>query len=215
LLRTDAIIECVRGPDVLDVGCTGHELGIDEQYWLHGQLRRAFPRVVGIDISEDNVARLRARGLSELHVQSAEEFDLSERFDTVVAGELIEHLANPGCFLDRAREHLKKDGRLVLSTPYPFSLLYMLYAFHKYPRTCQNPQHTCWFCPRTLTALAERHGFRVRQFELIEDYYPYSPSAPYRTFIRLIRLFGRLLPDRLSKNTMLFVLEPAVVAVDS
>ncbi len=198
----------MNGPNVLDVGCTGHELGIDERYWLHGQLRRTFPRVVGIDISEENVARLQEQGFSELHVQSAEEFQLSERFDTIVAGELIEHLANPGRFLDRARQHLEERGRLVLSTPYPFSLHYMLYAFYKYPQTCQNPEHTCWFCPRTLKALGARHGFQLRHFQLIEDYYPFTSSVPYRAFIRFVRLFGPILPDRLSKNTMLFVFEP-------
>lgn len=209
MLRTEAIIEWVKGPRILDIGCTGHDLGIDQRYWLHGQLRHRFPEVVGIDISEENVARLRAEGFSELHVQSAEEFSLAERFDTVVAGELIEHLANPGLFLDRARQHLVEGGRLVLSTPYPFSLHYMLYAFYKYPRTCQNPEHTCWFCPGTLTALAARHGFQVRHFQLIEDYYPFTSSLPYRALVRFVRLCRPVLPDRLSRNTMLFVLEPA------
>src|SRR5207249_3561087 len=143
-----------------------------------------------------------------IHLQSAEEFQLTERFDTIVAGELIEHLANPGRFLDCARQHLADGGRVVLSTPYPFSLHYMLYAFYKYPKTCQNPEHACWFCPQTMKVLGERHGFRVRWFELIEDYYPFTPSLRYRAFIRLVRVFGPVLPDRLKRNTMLFVLEP-------
>ena len=209
MLRTEAILKWVKGPNVLDVGCTGHELGIDPRYWLHGRLREAFPRVVGIDISKENIARLHARGFSDIYLHSAEEFQLSERFDTIVAGELIEHLANPGRFLDRARQHLAEAGRLVLSTPYPFSLLNTLYAFYKYPKTCQNPEHACWFCPQTLKALGQRHGFRVRHFELIEDYYPFDPSVRYRAFIRFVRLFGPVLPKRVKMNTMLFVLEAA------
>lgn len=163
--------------------------------------------MTGIDISQDNVEKLRQAGFSNLYVQSAETFDLPEQFDTVVAGELIEHLANPGLFLDRARHHLGIHGRVVLTTPNPFSIAYSLYALLKYPNTCQNPQHTCWFCPRTMTALAGRHGFVVQHFDLIDDYRSDESSLGYRQFGKLMQWMGPVIPKRL-KKTMLFVLSP-------
>jgi hypothetical protein len=45
--------------------------------------------------------------------------------------------------LAQARNHLAPGGRLVLSTPSPFSLLYFLYERFMYPKTCQNPEHAC------------------------------------------------------------------------
>ncbi len=207
-MRTDEILKWVKGPKVLDVGCTSHEVEPGSPYWLHGRLRSRF-EVTGIDISEENIASLRRQGYERLHVASAEEFALNERFDTVVAGELIEHLSNPGRFLARAREHLGENGRLVLTTPYVFSLMYACYAFFRYPNTCENQQHACWFCLRTLRELASRAGFKVVHEELIEDYRPDAPFLLYRVFVFLIRTIGRLLPARMRKNAMLLVLAPA------
>lgn len=206
MLRTDQIMKWIRGPKVLDVGCTGHEVEIGSPYWLHGRLRQRFPDIVGIDSSSLNVLALQGKGFRNVYVQNAEEFSLPKKFDTIVAGELIEHLSNPGMFLRCAREHLADGGRVVLTTPYPFSLLYTLYALFKFPKTCQNPEHTCWLCPQTLKTLAERYGYKVVHFDLIEDYRPEDPSRRYRTFVRLITLLRPLIPKRLRNNTMLLVL---------
>ena len=207
MFRAETILEWVRGPNVLDVGCAAHVPEPGNPYWVHGQLRERFPGVVGIDISEQNIGFLRERGFGNLHVASAETFTLQEHFDTVFSGELIEHLSNPGAFLDRAREHLSPGGRIVLTTPYPFSLLFQAYAFLKYPKTCQNLEHTCWFCPRTLTTLAERSGLKVVHWELLEDYRLFDPSGKYRCFVRVVSWFRWLIPKRLRANTMLFVVE--------
>jgi SAM-dependent methyltransferase len=203
--RVDRTFELVKGPKVLDVGCTSHTVEFGSPYWLHGRLRASFPDLVGIDISAENVDTLKRHGFGNVYVQSAESFELPGRFDTIVAGELIEHLSNPGLFLQQARRHLGDQGRLVLTTPNPFSLAYLLYAILKFPRTCQNPQHTCWFCPRTMIELAERLGFRVMHFELIDDYRSDDPSFLYRLFGKLMMVFSPVIPKRM-KKTMLFVL---------
>lgn len=208
-LRTDTILKWVEGPSVLDVGCTGHGLGIGSPGWLHGRLREQFPSVVGIDISSENIDSLRKHGFNNLYVQNAESFRLNEQFDTIVAGELIEHLANPGLFLQQARLHLKPTGKLVLTTPQPFGLFDVAYALLKFPKTCQNFQHTCWFCPQTMQQLAERSGLKVEHFELIDDYPPGSSSWRYRTFVTLRRGISFLLPRLLAKNAMLFVFRSA------
>lgn len=104
-------------------------------YRLYGQLRENHTLVVSIDINGSNVAKLRKMGFDDLHAASAEDFDLDYEFDTVVAGELIAHLANPVTLLDHARTHLAVEGRLVPTTPYPFSLHHSLYAIFKFPKT--------------------------------------------------------------------------------
>ena len=205
-LRTDTILKWVKGPSVLDVGCTGHEVELGSPRWLHGRLRERFPTVVGIDISEENIAALHRQGFGNVYVQSAETFELGQTFDTIVAGEMIEHLSNPGLFLEHARAHLKPAGRLVLTTPHPFCLLDITYALLKFPKTCQNRQHTCWFCPQTMKELAQRSQLKIEHFELIFDYSSDSPSRPYQAFIRLTRGFGFFLPRLFARNAMLFVL---------
>jgi SAM-dependent methyltransferase len=207
MVRADVVLKWVRGPAVLDVGCAAHVPEPGNPYWVHGRLRERFPGVAGLDINGANIEFLRRRGYDNLFVASAETFSLPGKFDTVFSGELIEHLSNPGAFLERAREHLAEGGRVVLTTPYPFSLLFQAYAFLKFPKTCQNPEHTCWFCPQTLTVLAGRAGMKVIHWELIEDYRTDDPSWKYRLFVRLVRCFRWLLPARVRRNTLLFVLE--------
>ncbi len=42
----------------------------------------------------------------------------NNHFDTVLAGDIIEHLENPSSFLREINRVLKKDGKLLLSTPH-------------------------------------------------------------------------------------------------
>ena len=37
----------------------------------------------------------------------------------------------------------------------------MIYAWLRYPRTSSNPEHMMWFCPATLSVLAESVGLQV------------------------------------------------------
>lgn len=99
--RADHILPLVREPRVLDMGCADHAPGPDSPYWLHGQFRRRFPGAAGIDINAENVDKLRALGYKGISQGDAETFVLPGRFDTIVACERIEHLANPGSFLLR------------------------------------------------------------------------------------------------------------------
>jgi SAM-dependent methyltransferase len=178
-------------------------------YWLHQRLSQLHPRVVGIDISAANLEKMRALGYQNLYQMDAETFSFDETFNTIVAGELIEHLSNPGLFLARARAHLESGGRLIITTPYVFSPLYVLYANLKYPKTCENAEHTHWLCIETMRNLAGRYGFKECHFELVADYRLDNPSTKYRLFARTMLLLGRLLPRHWRNNVMLFVFEPA------
>jgi 2-polyprenyl-3-methyl-5-hydroxy-6-metoxy-1,4-benzoquinol methylase len=43
-------------------------------------------------------------------------------FDVVVAGDIIEHLSNPGLMLDGIRSRLATNGRVIISTPNAFGV---------------------------------------------------------------------------------------------
>jgi SAM-dependent methyltransferase len=205
--RAEQILRFVKGPLVLDVGCAGHVLEPDSPHWLHGAICKQFPGTYGLDSNADLIKELESLGFRNLQWANAESFCLQRRFDTVVAGELVEHVSNPGLFLERAKEHLTPLGRVIITTPYPFSLLYFLYAYVKFPRTCQNLEHTCWFCPQTFYELTQRIGLRVIHSDLIEDYRFDVSSWRYRILVSFIWLFRWVLPKKIRCNTMLFVLE--------
>lgn len=204
-MRSDEILSHVVGPRVLDVGCAGHRVEPENPDWLHRRLSERF-EVTGIDISEPNLAKMRALGYTDIHLQSAESIDLRGTFDTVVAGEIIEHVSNPGLFFSSVKRHLSPQGRLVLTTPYVFSLMYALYALHRFPKTCENSEHAFWLCPATITELARREGLQVESWKLIDDYAPSVTSFKYRVYWSLMRTIGRALPQRIKRTTMLLVL---------
>jgi 2-polyprenyl-3-methyl-5-hydroxy-6-metoxy-1,4-benzoquinol methylase len=207
--RIEAILRETNGPAVLDVGCVGgfQEASPDtsDPLWLHGHLRAAFDDVWGIDLSPTRIEALRARGYGDIHVADAESFELDRRFNSIVAGELIEHLANPGMFLRRCGEHLAEGGRIVLTTPYPFSYETTAYAWFRYPRTCPNREHTMWFCPKTMERLADLCGFQIRSWRLLRADRQAKGLGPYAWAVRAGSLFKRL-PERIAGVDALYVL---------
>jgi SAM-dependent methyltransferase len=205
--RIEKILQYTKGPRVLDVGCVGGRLDVKNPYWLHAHLLQNFEYVIGVDINQEAINTLKQLGYNVL-LGDAQKLDLDEKFDTIVAGELIEHLSNPGQFLEAAKRLLNKDGRIILTTPYVFGLANVIYALAKFPKTCSNSEHTVWFCVSTLSELARRHGFKIAHWELIEDYYEGVPSLKYRILVTFLKLFGYFLPKRIKCNAMLFILQP-------
>ncbi len=108
----------------------------------------------------------------------AEFMKLNEKFDLIIAGELIEHLSNPGLFLDRAREYLKEGGRLILTTPNPWDWTRFVRAMLRLPSTPAQ-DHVCWYDKETIANLLSRYGFTVERVEFI-------PRLPYGGKKRII-----------------------------
>lgn len=155
--RINAILERTEGPTILDLGAVQHDAAnADSDRWLHEHLVQAFDRVIGVDILAEDIQRLNEQGY-EMVQADVEAMNLGVTADTVVAGELIEHLSNPGRMLDRAYEHLRPGGRLVLSTPNPWAFVHLRRWLTNSLQV--NDEHTAWFGPTVLAQLLERHGF--------------------------------------------------------
>ena len=187
-------IERFLSPDrtVLDLGCVCHDLEQTAVPWLHGFLCERNGRVVGVDILSAEVTRMQQQGYETI-AADVETMDLGERFDLIAAGDLIEHLDNPGRFLDRAAAHLKPDGLLLLTTPNPITYVRFMRVFLK-GSAGANKQHTCWFTGKVLSQLAERHGFEVAEEAYVDDtrlFYPWSKKQTGGWFRRAWRHVGR------------------------
>jgi SAM-dependent methyltransferase len=163
--RVRALVEAVPADaSVLDLGCVQHDASAAaSDAWVHDHLVDKCERVVGVDYLPDEVATLRQQGY-DVRCGDATALDLGEQFDVVVAGELIEHLADLAGFLDSVAQHLRSDGRFLLTTPNPW-------LFHRFKQAliadsvACNDEHTCWLDEQTLRQLLGRHGFVVERID--------------------------------------------------
>ena len=85
-------------------------------------------------------------------------FDFENKFDVILAADVIEHLSNPGMFLRSCARNLKPDGRLIITTPNCFNLFNIAEKFSKDEPTV-NKDHTCYFNYKTLKYLLEKNDF--------------------------------------------------------
>jgi methionine biosynthesis protein MetW len=103
-----------RGLSVLDVGCGSGVHGA-ELNRVHGH------RVVGVDLSEQSIAKAKAR-LAEAYVSDVTQPELypfsgSRKFDVIVFSDILEHLYNPSDVLTRHFPLLAPGGHVLISLP--------------------------------------------------------------------------------------------------
>jgi 2-polyprenyl-6-hydroxyphenyl methylase/3-demethylubiquinone-9 3-methyltransferase len=104
---------CLTGLRILDIGCGA---GL-----LCEPFTRLGAQVIGIDPSATNIAAAKLHAdRSQLSIDyrctTVEAMDLRERFDIVLAMEVVEHVTDVGAFLDRCAAMLKPGGLMVIST---------------------------------------------------------------------------------------------------
>ncbi len=109
----------------------------------------------------------------------------------------------------RDQRNLLKMATVVLGAPNPFCLMYVTYTIKNWPKTCQNPEHTFWFCESTLTEAAQRAGLEVEQIEYADDYDADDRDPGYRWFWRIFRIGRPFLPKLMRHTTMVAVLRKA------
>jgi len=194
------IFSLIYTKKVLDVGCIEHTADSQEinPFWVHGFFFN-YSDVLGIDILREDIKKLRKKGYN-IRFGDAETFSFKEKFDVVFAGELIEHLSNPGKFLDQSMKHLKKDGKLILTTPNTFYLPRLVGRIARLDDNPPvNPEHTCWFSPKTITSLLERHGFKVNKIIM------FDAAAPKETLRSKVKnIIGNLISKKI-KGSMLVI----------
>lgn len=111
--RNPRSLTCLDGLRVLDIGCGA---GL-----LCEPLARLGAQVIGVDPSETNIAAAKLHAeRSHLSIDyrctTVEEIDPHERFDIVLAMEVVEHVTDVGVFLGHCAALMKPGGLMVVST---------------------------------------------------------------------------------------------------
>ncbi|MFL5046907.1 MAG: bifunctional 2-polyprenyl-6-hydroxyphenol methylase/3-demethylubiquinol 3-O-methyltransferase UbiG [Xanthobacteraceae bacterium] len=112
--RDPKALDCLRGLRILDIGCGA---GV-----LSEPLARIGAAVVGADAAETSieVAKRHAAGSGldiDYRAVTAEVLaDAGERFDIVLAMEVVEHVADVDLFVRRCAEMIKAGGLMIVAT---------------------------------------------------------------------------------------------------
>ncbi len=155
-----------KGKRVLDVGCVGHTVPPTHPLWLHKRIAEVASHVVGIDIESKKVEELRKQGYNAI-VANALNCDLGEKFDVIIAGQVIEHLDNPGIFLENMKKHLSESGVFIITTDNAHGAMFIKDYLIKRPNI--NPQHCMFFSRETFKELLDRHEFEIEEFYYYDD----------------------------------------------
>ena len=179
-----------KGKEILDIGCA---VGYKKPNWMHENLKRVSHSIFGIDLNKESMDEIARMGYAVAY-GDAQDFSISRKFNLIHAGELIEHLDNPGGFLQSVRRHLTDDGMLVITTPNGLRISNFLYAATG--GLLVNSQHTCWYCEYTLRFLLQRMGFEIVEI----GYLKHQSFSFFRNLMLSLRVF--FLPRRVAWNTV-------------
>ena len=156
-------LDALSGLRILDIGCGG---GI-----LSEPLARLGAEVLGADPSQANIeaARLHAAEagiIVDYRATTAESLaDEGERFDVVLAMEVVEHVADLTLFIKRCAEMVKPGGLMITATlnrtlkSFALAIVGAEYVLRWLPRGTH--QWDKFVTPNELEAALERHGLTV------------------------------------------------------
>lgn len=150
---------------ILDVGCVGQAINKGSNLWLHGVLNGKVKKLVGADIDSSGIGRLVAEGYNMKHVDEIGD----EKFDVIVMGDIIEHVADIESFLAFYRSKIKQGGKIIITTPNPFSFRQVLNIL-TFKRPFINAEHTCFIDPYTMLELLDRSNMKVIDFAWILEH---------------------------------------------
>lgn len=168
LKRETLILDLCKNKNVLHLGCADwpftEEL-ISKSGLLHGKLYLEAKNLAGVDLSKKGIEYLKKIGYENLYVGNVEQINtlgINEKFDVIVAGELLEHLSNPGMFLANIHILMNDCGVLIITVPNTFAIREQLRAIMGIERV--HPGHVFYFSPLTLGHLCRRYNFRVKKY---------------------------------------------------
>jgi len=171
--RLDFIIESCRDKKVLHLGCTNWpytEDAIAKRMLLHFTLEKTASSLYGLDFDQAGIDILTKKGsqnIFQADLERLDELNLNETFDVILAGEMIEHLNNPGRFLTGIQRFMRADSVLIITTINAYcGMRFLQYGLRGKRGRIEpvHPDHVAYYSYSTLKLLLERHKLHVDRF---------------------------------------------------
>ena len=160
VIRHEYLLDKCKEKSVLHLGAVDYYNG--EVCGLHKRLMKVAGSVAGLDIDADGIEKARSMGVQNIihgDLERLDEVNIAGKFDVIVAGEIIEHLTNPGLFLSGVKRFFGSHTEMLVTTPNAFSLHRFLLALRGIEYV--HPDHVCYYSYTTLEHLLMCNGFSV------------------------------------------------------
>lgn len=171
--RVDFVKSLCAGKKVLHLGCTNWPYtaeAIENNMLLHNEIGKIAGELYGFDYDQQGIDLLSASGIQNLYRADLEKLDevaLDETFDVIVAGEMIEHLNNPGLFLKGIQRFMNADTKLVITTVNAYcGMRFAIYGLRGKGGNAEpvHPDHVAYYSYSTLKVLVERQNLHIDDF---------------------------------------------------
>jgi 2-polyprenyl-3-methyl-5-hydroxy-6-metoxy-1,4-benzoquinol methylase len=183
--RLPLIKKLIEDKNVLDIGSVQHTSSFETNpNFLFKFLTKYAKSVIGIDKEESEVNQLNEKGYNII-MGDAETIQLNKKFDVIIAGNVIEHLSNPGLFLNNMKNHLKEGGIILITTDNEggFISFFHTLCLGYIP---ENPDHTMVFNYSHLRELVTREGLKIQKYY----YYTSGDTPRHRSTSFVLRTYS-------------------------
>lgn len=191
--RVEFIKKICEGKKVLHLGCTNFPYtneAIENDMLLHFDLEKIAGELYGFDFDQEGIDILSKHGTKNLFradLEKLEEVGLDEKFDVIIAGEMIEHLNNPGLFLNGIKRFMNAETKLVITTINAYcAFRFFIYGLRGKGGVNEpvHPDHVYYFSYKTLNLLINRANLKVSDFYFYDIGIEHRPHG--RWFLNVI-----------------------------
>jgi len=134
------------------------EIGFGNGQLLLALKALGFKNLYGADFTDKMFSSLLENEISLKAANLEKEFPFDEKFDLIIMNNVIEHFVNPFQVLEKCKEHLNENGKIVLITPNTNALEFSI--FKKYWAGFHAPRHIYLFNPENIKLTGEKLGFK-------------------------------------------------------
>ncbi len=185
--RIELLKTVCAGKKVLHLGCTNYPYtkdSIDKNMLLHFEIAKAAKELYGFDFDQAGIDVLTKAGVEKLFqadLENLAEVPLDETFEVIVAGEMIEHLSNPGLFLRGIKRFMNQETKLLITTINAYcGMRNIIYALRGKGGKNEpvHPDHVAYYSFATLKLVIEREGIALEKFSFYDigkEHRPYNP----------------------------------------
>lgn len=169
--RDSHIVDFVKGKSVLHIGCVDSGFTLEKYSdgsLLHIKFQNVCDVLYGVDIDCEGIDFLKSKGIKDIECINIVNIDTDDgigfikvdQVDYIVVGEVLEHLSDPGQFINSLSSVAKKyASKIIFTVPNAFAL----FRFRKLLFGIEHvhEDHVRYYSPRTIEVALRRAGLTI------------------------------------------------------